>query len=39
MGKKDCPEPLVRMLDRSRDLYGRVVKMDMMAMRLYAKSA
>jgi regulator of CtrA degradation len=39
MGKKDCSEPLVRMLDRSRDLYGRVVKMDMMAMRLYAKSA
>lgn len=38
MGKRGCPGPLVMMLDRSRDLYGRVVKMDRMAMRLYAKS-
>ena len=30
---------LLVMLDRSRDLYNRVMKMDQMATRLYAKSA
>ncbi len=39
MGKKACPEQLSGMLNHSRDLYGRVVKMDRMAMRLYAKNA
>jgi regulator of CtrA degradation len=37
-GKKACPK-LGGMLDRSRDLYGRVVKMDQMATRLYANIA
>lgn len=39
MGKKAYPEQLSGMLNHSRDLYGRVVKMDRMAMRLYAKNA
>lgn len=37
--KDKCPGRLAGLLDRSRDLYGRVVKMDQMATRLYAKSA
>ncbi len=39
-GKPDaCPERLNGMLDRSRDLYCRVIKMDQMASRLFARSA
>ncbi len=33
------PERLGGMLDRSRDLYSRVIKMDQMASRLFALSA
>ncbi len=34
-----CPERLGGMLDHSRDLYYRVIKMDQMASRLFARSA
>ncbi len=34
-----CPERLGGMLDRSRDIYSRVIKMDQMASRLFARSA
>ena len=34
-----CSERLGGMLDRSRDLYSRVIKMDQMASRLFALSA
>ena len=34
-----CPERLNGMLDRSRDLYSRVIKMDQMASRLFALGA
>ncbi len=33
------PERLGGMLDRSRELYSRVIKMDQMASRLFARSA
>ena len=33
------PERLGGMLDRSRELYSRVIKMDQMATRLFARSA
>jgi regulator of CtrA degradation len=34
-----CPERLGVMLDRSRDLYSRVIKMDQMASRLFTLGA
>jgi len=38
-GEKACSGQLVGMLDRSRALYSRVMKMDQMATRLYANNA
>ncbi len=34
-----CSERLNGMLDRSRDIYSRVIKMDQMASRLFARGA